>query len=280
VLPEAYRRILAGKIDDPALASLVLTPPGELYLAEQMQVIDPDMIYQARRFLIQRLAELFRDLWMDLYQRLSVDSGEYTLDARHIGRRSLRQTCLEFLATLDDKPVWQLARTQYMQSTNMTDRLGAFKALLQTSSPQREGVTEDFYNRYHAYPLVMDKWLAVQATVVGANTLARTRELELSPVFHRKNPNKIRSLIGAFASQNPVCFHAADGAGYAYLTDWIIELDGINPQITARLASSFNNWRRYDEKRQTLMKSELERIAAEQTLSTDTREIVSKALAG
>ena len=189
VLPAAFRRILAGEIDDPALISLVLTPPGGLLLAEQMQVVDPDAIHTARKYLVSCVAELFRDLWMDLYQRLSGFSDAHVLDARSIGCRSLRQTCLEYLVSLDDNPVWQLARTQYVQSSNMTDRLGAFKALLHTSSPQGHTVIEDFYHQYHQYALVMDKWLAVQAMLVVPDTLARVRELENDEGPHRDGPS-------------------------------------------------------------------------------------------
>ncbi len=270
--------ILAGQINDKALTALVLTPPGEIYLSSLLKIIDPTAIHQARQFLMKTLALTHKDAWVDLYNRLA-DSDDYVVDEEHIGRRSLRQLCLDYLITIDDEFGWALATGQYYEANNMTQRLGGFKSLLHTSSPGRQTLVDDFYANYRDHALAMDKWLMVQAAVPRPETLNNIRELEEKSVFDRKNPNKLRSLVGTFVSQNPVCFHAQDGSGYSYLADWLLELDSVNPQVAARLAGSFNSWRSYDPDRQMLMKSSLEKIQATSGLSNDVKEIVSKALA-
>ncbi len=277
-LLEAIGQVIDAKNQDQALIALSLVPPSELYMAQQLSVIDPDAIHQAREFLITRLAQIHKDKWLKLYEDLS-GSSEYIVDQQHVGRRSLRQVCLNYLLSLDDESSWQMAISQYETANNMTERLGAFQGLLKTSCPQVKRITEDFYSKYQQHALVMDKWLAVQATVPKPETLARVKELEKKRIFDRKNPNKLRSLVGTFVSQNPVCFHAPDGSGYDYLTKWLLELDPVNPQVAARLASSFNSWKSYDQTRQMLMKRSLEKINSTKKLSKDVKEIVTKALA-
>ena len=269
--------ILSGTIIDKALTALVLSPPSEIYLSSLLKVIDPTAIHHARKFLIKTLAVTHKDAWQKLYQKLD-SRDDYMVDQEHIGRRSLRQLCLDYLISIDDETVWMLAKQQYYDANNMTQRLGAFKALLHSNSPDKKTLIDDFYNEFHDHSLAMDKWLMVQAVVPAPETLNNVKEMEKNSVFDRKNPNKLRSLVGTFVSQNSVCFHAQDGSGYTYLTDWLIELDSINPQVAARLASSFNGWRSYDADRQQLMKLSLERILATKELSNDVKEIVSKAL--
>ena len=276
-LVEAVGRILVSEIDDRALAALALTPPGEIYLSTKMQVIDPVAIHEVRNFLIKSLAQQHYQHWLSLYESLH-SNNDYLVDQQNVGRRSLRQCCLDFLVSIDDENAWKLANQQYRTANNMTERLGGFKAVLHTSSPDRQSVIDDFYQQYKGHALAMDKWLAIQATLADSGTINRVKELEQKRVFDRKNPNKLRSLVGAFVSQNPVCFHAIDGSGYAYLKDWIVELDAVNPQVAARLVSAFNNWRRYDEQRAQLIKQSLQDIISNKGLSPDVAEIVSKAL--
>ena len=269
--------ILAGKITDKALTSLVLTPPGEIYLSSMLKTIDPTAIHQVRQFMVKTLALSHKDAWLNLYNGLN-NSDDYSVDQEQVGRRNLAQLCLDYLISIDDEFGWALAKQQYYDANNMTQRLGAFKSLLHSSSPDRQVLIDDFYDKFNDHALAMDKWLMVQAVVPGPDTLNNVKALEKRSVFDRKNPNKLRSLVGAFVSQNPVCFHARDGSGYAYLTDWLLELDPVNPQVAARLAGSFNSWRSYNLERQELMKSSLERILATKGLSNDVNEIVSKAL--
>jgi aminopeptidase N len=242
-----------------------------------MNIIDPTAIHQARRFLIKSLAAAHKDAWIKLYNSLD-HLGDYLVEKENVGRRSLRQVCLDYLISIDNERTWGLAKQQYQAANNMTQRLGAFKSLLHSSSPDRQMMIDDFYEQYRDHALAMDKWLMAQAVVPSDETLENVRALEKKSVFDRRNPNKLRSLVGTFVSQNPVCFHAPDGSGYAYLTEWLLELDAINPQVAARLASSFNNWRSYDDTRQALMKTSLEKIQLTSGLSSDVNEIVSKAL--
>ena len=269
--------ILNGNIKDKALTALVLSPPSEIYIASLLKVIDPTAIHQARNFLIKTLSVSHKDAWVNLYNSLA-GSDEYRVDQEQVGRRSLRQVCLGFLISIDDEDSWTFAKQQYYAADNMTERLGAFKSLLHTSSPDRQAVIDDYYDQFKGHALAMDKWLMVQAIVPEPDTLSKIIALEKSSVFDRKNPNKLRSLVGTFVSQNPVCFHAQDGSGYAYLTDWLLELDSVNPQVAARLAGSFNSWRSYDRERRQLMKLSLEKISSTDGLSNDVKEIVSKAL--
>ena len=164
----------------------------------------------------------------------------------------------------------------------MTDRLGALRTLVWSDQPAAqaaaERVLDAFYDRYQDQPLVVDQWLSTQAMIPGAETLARVEALTAHPAFDARNPNKLRSLLGAFAGQNPTAFHRPDGAGYRFLADWIRKLDGQNPQVAARLATPLTRWARYPEASQALMKRELERLAGE-IQSPDVFEVVSKALA-
>ena len=135
-----------------------------------------------------------------------------------------------------------------------------------------------FEKRWGEDALVMDKWFSMQAAVPGGETLGKVRKLMEHPAFSIKNPNKVRALISVYAVLNPTGFHAADGAGYEFVADRVIELDGLNPQVAARLAAAFNRWKRYDDGRRALMKGALERIAEKQGLSADVAEIVNNAL--
>ncbi len=277
-LIEAVGQVLTADITDQSLTALSLVPPSEIYLSQQVKVIDPDAIHQAREFMIKELARIHKHQWLKLYENLN-DSGDYIIDQVHVGQRSLRQVCLNYLISLDDQEVWQIALNQYESANNMTERLAAFQALVKSSSPQAQNIIDDFYSKFEQHALAMDKWLAVQATVAKPDTLARIKQLEKKRIFDRKNPNKLRSLVGTFVAQNPTCFHALNGSGYEYLTNWLIELDPVNPQVAARLAGSFNSWRSYDQARQDLMKTSLEKINNNKGLSKDVKEIVSKALA-
>ena len=159
----------------------------------------------------------------------------------------------------------------------MTDALAALVDLASSEWPAREGALASFHEKWKGDALVMDKWLAIQATSRLPGTLDRVKGLLGHPVFNMKNPNKVRALIGAFAS-NALRFHDGSGAGYAFVADQVLVLDPMNPQIAARLVSAFTMWKRYDGKRQGLMRRELERIKGTPKLSKDVYEVVSKSL--
>src|SRR5262249_56360812 len=160
-----------------------------------------------------------------------------------------------------------LAARQYHQATNMTDRIAALTTLSSYAVPERKAAIDDFYRRYAADPLIIDKWLALQATIPEAATLDRVRALTQHPAFSLANPNRVRALIGAFAQLNQTQFNRPDGAGYAFLTDTVLALDAKNPQVAARLLSAFKSWRALEAGRRARAEAALRRVAAAANLS-------------
>lgn len=179
------------------------------------------------------------------------------------------------LSYLDDP---ELAFDLYNGATNMTDRVTALGVLRDHEGGYKEKAFADFFERFENYQLVIDKWFSLQATGVNEATMENVEALAAHPQFTLKNPNRVRSLYGAFAMNNPVAFHAADGAGYTFLKDAVIELNAINPSIAARMLTPLREWRRYTPDRQAKMKAVLEEILKVEKLSPDVFEIVSKSL--
>ena len=274
---EACARVLEASAADPAFAAEALSLPAESFLAEQMHVVDPDALHAARNALRRRIAEALRAPLLQAY-RANETKGPYSPDAASAGRRALRSLCLGFLMELADDEVRALCLAQYEGSDNMTETFAALGLLANCDYPEREPALARFYEKWRDESLVIDKWLAVQATSRLPGTLARVRELLAHPSFDIQVPNKVYALIRAFAA-NHVRFHAADGAGYEFLADQVLALDRLNPQVAARMARSFDRWKRFDPARQALAGAQLARIRDAQGLSRDVAEIVSKALA-
>ncbi len=276
---EALRLNLQQKVGDKALLAQALTLPAETTLALQMEVIDPDNLFLARRFV---RAELARQLHQDLRQvyEENREVGGYALTPEAMGRRSLKNICLSSLLAMDPLPAdyLDLAVQQYGRKANMTDVMAALSALANCPVKERREALDDFYQQWRNEPLVVDKWLTLQATSSLENTLETVKELLTHPAFSLNNPNKVRALIGAFGTGNHVRFHAASGAGYAFLAEQILTLDPINPQIAARLMTPFTSWKRYDANRQQLMREQMARIAGQQGLSAGVHELVQKSL--
>jgi aminopeptidase N len=260
---------------DPIFAAEVLNLPPESFLAEQMEVVDPDALHAARNTLRRELATALKEPLLATYHRLA-SKEPYRPDPASIGRRSLRNACLGFLAELG---MSALAYEQFKHADNMTDSMAALTWLAQLDCPERDKALHEFYARWKDEPLVVDKWLMVQAGSRLPDTLARVRKLLGHPAFDLKVPNKVYALIRTF-SANHVRFHAADGGGYAFLADQIVALNALNPQVAARMARGFDRWKKFDAARQTKAKTELERIRETDGLSKDVAEIVTKALAG
>ena len=266
------------KGEDPAFLTQLFILPSEKILGEQLEVIDPEAIHQARQFVRRSLAESLRHSLLQLYHDNS-SSEPYHYDTRSAGRRSLKNMALSYLMLLDDEAVMDLCLRQFEQSGNMTDELAALQSLVHNPDcPERKSVLVSFYSQWQKDTLVLDKWFSLQATAPLPETLNEVKSLMGHPAFSIKNPNKVRSLVGAFCSANQLCFHAADGEGYRFLADRVLELNSINPQIAARLLSPLSRWRRFDESRQGLMRQELERILADKKLSKDVFEVASKSL--
>ena len=268
----AARELLRDR--DPAFAAEGLSLPAETFLAEQLEVVDPDTLHESRNRLRRELGrQLEKDL-LSLYRDLKSEST-YSPDAQSIGRRALRNLCLSYLVEVGHSA---LAYEQFRSAGNMTDAMAALTVLANTECPERQPALDAFYARWQSEPLVVDKWLAVQATSRLPGALARVHELLSHPAFDIKVPNKVYALIRAFAS-NHVRFHAADGSGYAFLADQVIRLDALNPQVAARMARASDRWRKFDQERQAKAKAALERIRDANGLSRDVGEIVTKALA-
>ena len=276
---EAFRRVLETSATDPAIAAETLTLPSESYLAEQMAVADPDAVHAAREHLRRSLAETLRAPLLAVYAA-SRDHGPYRFDPAAIGRRSLAALCLAYLAEVEDPSLRGLAAEHLRSADNMTDTMAALAVLANHDWPERAEALDAFYRRWHDDPLVVDKWLALQATSRLPGTLAMVRGLLAHPAFDIKNPNRVRALIGAFAHGNPVRFHVASGEGYAFLTEEVLRLDPMNPQVAARMVSPMTRWRHFDAGRQALMRAQLETILGREGLSRDVYEVVSKSLAG
>jgi aminopeptidase N len=274
---DAFARVLRGAPEDPAFAAEALVLPSETYLAEQMEVVDPDAIHAARTHLRRKLAGELRGALASTYRSQTVP-GPYSPDARSAGKRALRNLCLGYLMELEEPESRALCVRQFDAADNMTDRMAALGALANSQAPEREPALERFYADWKHEPLVVDKWLAVQATSRLPDTLERVRRLARHDAFDLRNPNKVYALIRSFCA-NHVRFHAADGAGYAFAADWILRLDPLNPQVAARVARAFDRWRKFDAGRQAHARGALERIRDTAELSKDVAEVVSKALA-
>ena len=195
----------------------------------------------------------------------------------HPNRRRLKNVVLGYLATQDKPEIVALISNQFDAADNMTDKQAALSMLVDLGGPDRDGALAAFYDQYQSDPLVIDKWFAVQAVSRRSDTIDLVRQLAMHKDFSIENPNRVRSLLGAF-TQNQVRFHQADGAGYQLLTDFVLKIESGNPQLAARLVAALNNYRRFDASRQSMMESELKRIAAHPGLCKDVHEIVQRSL--
>jgi aminopeptidase N len=276
---QALRLNLQQPGSDKALLAQALTLPAETTLALQMEVIDPDNLFLACRFVRAELAKQLCREFQQVYDDNS-EYGEYLLTSEAIGRRSLKNICLSYLLAMEPLSAvhLDLAVNQYARKGNMTDVMAALSALAHCPVPERQAALDDFYQQWQDEPLVVDKWLTLQATSSLDDTLETVQKLLIHPAFSRNNPNKVRALIGAFGTGNHVRFHAASGAGYVFLADQVIALDAINPQIASRLMSPFTSWKRYDTNRRLLMREQMERIAGQQGLSAGVYELAQKSL--
>jgi aminopeptidase N len=274
---EAWGRVLASDSLDGSLRSLALGLPAERVIAQEMEVIEPDAIHGAREFVGKALSLAHADALWSTYHALA-PSGTYRHEQTEIDRRRLRNSALRMLVWTGEEDAVEAAWNQFQTADNMTDAQAAFVVLADGEHARRDDVVAAFYERWHGDPLVVDKWFAIQAGSTRPDTLARVLELAEHADFNAANPNRVRSLVGAFCSGNQVRFHAPSGEGYEFLADWVLTLNGSNPQVASRMASIFNDWRRYDDDRQQRMQAQLDRIASSASLSKDVYEIVSRAL--
>ncbi|QDL92717.1 aminopeptidase N [Paroceanicella profunda] len=278
-LVAALATLAADESVDPAFRALALTLPSREALAQESfqrgTAADPDAIERALTDLATAVATGGAEVFNDLYDRYATP-GAYCPEAGDAARRALRATALGYITRLDPRGI--AAGTLFGAATNMTESLSALSLLVREDAPSATAALATFYERWKADRLVIDKWFTLQAMASPSGVaLERARQLAGHADFDWKNPNRFRALIGGFAA-NPTAFHRADGAGYRFVADWLLKLDPLNPQTTARMAGCFETWARYEPGRQALIRAELERMAAEPGLSKNTREIVERIL--
>ncbi|MDB5591375.1 aminopeptidase N [Enterovirga sp.] len=275
----ALATCLAAEADrDPAFAAVMLALPGEAEIAQEIgQDVDPDAVRRAldvvRRDVGRALAPSLREV-----RAGPAEGGRYSPDAASAGRRALRNAALDLLGAADPDEGARQAAQQFEAATNMTDRLAALGALALIPGPDREAAFAGFAARYAEEPLALDKWFALQATVPEATTLDRVRALMNHPGFAFSNPNRVRALVGSFALGNPTQFHRPDGAGYDFLADIVLALNGANPQVAARLLTAFSTWRLMEPGRRGQAQAALRRIKGADNLSPDVADIAARSL--
>ncbi|MGC0867884.1 UNVERIFIED_ORG: aminopeptidase N [Pantoea agglomerans] len=273
---DAFRAVLLDTDCDPALTALILTLPSENEIAELFDTIDPQAIALVRDALQRTLARELADEFFAIYN--ANQQPEYRVEHDAIGQRSLKNICLTYLAFSDAQLADKLVQTQYHQATNMTDALAALSAAVAAQLPCRDALLAAYDERWHQDGLVMDKWFVLQATSPAANVMRNVRQLLNHRSFTMSNPNRVRSLVGAFASANPAAFHAKDGSGYKFLVEMLTDLNTRNPQVAARMVEPLIRLKRYDEDRQAMMRQALEQLLELDKLSGDLYEKITRAL--
>ena len=280
---DAMRSVLRHPTLDAAFKELTLTLPSEIYLAEQLDRVDPQRIHEVRESMLTQLAQSLRDDWQWAFESHQVKGG-YSPDPVSSGRRALANLALAMLcrdAVLRRDAVWPgRAYERFKDAGNMTDRLGALVALLHSHSDLAEPALQRFHALFKDEALVVDKWFTLQATAPeqDGRVFERAKVLLKHPDFSLKNPNRARSLIAALCMGNPAAFHRTDAAGYVFWADRILELDGVNPQLAARLARVMDRWTQLAEPYRSAAAEALRRVAAKPDLSNDVAEIVNRAL--
>lgn len=273
-LREALVTLLREAPRDPAFAAEALVLPSETLIADEMQVVDPDAIHAVREATRHALGLSLRDRFAGIHLEYS-KAGSAQLTPNTMAARALKNAALNYLGAAGDV---SRAGEQFLNGENMTDILAALTLLAERPGPRRDAALETFHTTWRTTPLVLDKWFAVQARSGAPDTLDRIRALLVHPDFDWRNPNRVRAVLGSLTG-NPAKFHDVSGGGYRVLTDAVLYLDGVNPQVAARLATALGTWRRYDPARQEQMQTQLKRLLAREKLSPNTYEVVSKALA-
>jgi len=263
---------------DPAFRALALQLPAESDIARVIgENVDPDAIHAARTAAQRAIGASLADRFATLHETLAGD-GSYSPDAASAGRRALRNVALDYLVRADLATEAKRARRHYDDADNMTDRMAALTTLVHSGAAASQAVLNDYFERFKNDPLVVDKWLTVQATAPFRQTLDTVQALTAHPQFSFSNPNRVRALIGAFAAGNPTQFNRPDGAGFQFVADVVLRLNSQNPQVAARLLSAFRSWRALEPSRRHVAELALRRVADSKDLSRDVSDIVSRSL--
>lgn len=277
-LIEAFKILIEDQQLDPAMVQLMLQLPSEAQLHERATEIQAQAIYQARYFARQAIAQALQEQLLAVYNRHNIQQI-YAPVAEQIGRRALKNAALSYLMLIDNIGP-ELAWQQFQSADNMTDQAAALSALVNCPAAVEYAAEalQLFERQYQDEALVMNLWFQIQATNSQSNGLPRVQSLMQHSAFNMTNPNKIRSLIGAFCSANLVNFHNADGSGYEFLQRQICALNSVNPQVAARLVTPLTRWKKFPQPNRQLMRDALEAIAQQPNLVKDIQEIISKSL--
>jgi aminopeptidase N len=282
----ALRAVLRHADLDPAFKSLVLTLPGEAYVAEQLATVDPQRIHAVREHMLDQLCEQLHTDWVWAFEHSQVKGG-YAPQRQQAGQRDLAGHALAMLcrqSALSGNPVWPgRAYQQVKDAGNMSDRLAALRALVNARCTLAEAALAHFHTRAHGEPLVLDKWFDVQARAsedprAPGAVLARVKALLQHKDFSLRNPNRARALLLGLCRDNPAAFHRADAAGYVFWAERLVELDAINPNVAARLARTMDRWAHLGEPYRSAAREAIARVAARSELSDEVREIIGRAL--
>lgn len=274
----AYQGLLQQDALDYAMLAKMLLLPSVSYIAETQSKIDIHAINNARSQVQEILADALADDLLNLYNKLNTQP-QYLPEPEQMAQRGLKNAALAYLLKSTDAQYCQIAEQQFKHNDNMTDSMAALSSLVNSKYlTQANGALQAFYLQWSAEPLVVNQWLAVQAGSAEYGNIDNINKLLKHEAFDVKNPNKVRSVIGAFAGQSLINFHAVDGSGYQLLADQIILLNALNPQIASRLVAPLSKWRRYVDHQGQQMKKQLQRIMAQEDLSKDVYEVVSKSL--
>jgi len=280
-LYDAFLGVMNRPNKDKAMQALLLTIPSELIMAEISNEIDIEAIHIVRDFVLSELGKNLSSYWNKIYKS-NLTSKKYIFNAKETSQRSLKNLALRYIVSSKSEGSLKTVENQIIKSNNMTDRLAALNILVNDNRKSAIDLSKKylnkFYQDYKDEPLVLNQWFQVQASCSLPGGLNRVRILMEHPAFDFNNPNKIRSLIGVFCTNNPMNFHCDRGDGYEFLADQVLALDRFNPQIAARLLNPLTRWRKFPKKRGNLMKNQLSRIILENDLSGDSYEIASKSL--
>jgi aminopeptidase N len=276
---DTLARLFDARADlDPALLADLLTPPSGLELGARHTPFDPDAVHAAREALEQTLAQRLGTGLADAYARLHADE-QGSLDQVDVARRRLKARVLALLVRLDPAGGAETAFAQCRDARGMTDRLVALTVLVRGDAPQASAALQLYRERFDGDALTLDKWFTLQASVPAHAALERVQALESDPAFTLANPNRVHALLGAFARANPVGFHRPDGAGHRWFANKLAEIDAGNPQLAARLAKAFEDWRRLEPRRRASAEAALRELLARGSHSTDLGEVLARMLA-
>ncbi|GFR41652.1 hypothetical protein Agub_g2389 [Astrephomene gubernaculifera] len=275
---EAFRAVLEDETLDGSFKAMAVCLPTGNELLDSLPGGDPPLLHQVRMFVVRQLAARLRPQLEALVKANDDEPGEpYHFTAAACARRAIKNRCLAMLSSLEEPEITAMLLRRVKEATNMTDEIAALGCLVELAGPERDTALAAFYDKYRSEPLVLLKWLGLQATSNAPGNVSLVKGLVEHPAFNITNPNNCYSLFLGFG-RSPVNFHAADGSGYEFMGDAVLRVDSINHQVAARMVSCFTTWRQYDSERQAMMRAQLERIVAANGLSENVFEIASKSL--